>query len=139
MAWPLVSIISGLVECEWLSDGQIRLTSPVVGIVNGAPWIVPSGFVSDGATIPRLAWRVAGHPFSRRILRPAIIHDAGYELAVETPSLDRYPTRLDVDRAFYSLLRYEGVGWARAHVMYAAVRAGGRGYWDEPEPEEGDE
>ena len=35
---------------------------------------VPAGFVTDGASIPRLLWRVLGHPFEADIIGAAVRH-----------------------------------------------------------------
>ncbi|MGN6185065.1 MAG: DUF1353 domain-containing protein [Thermoanaerobaculia bacterium] len=38
-------------------------------------WTAPSGFVFDGATIPRALWTVFGDPFIGDYRRAAVIHD----------------------------------------------------------------
>ncbi|HIE98682.1 MAG TPA: DUF1353 domain-containing protein, partial [Fuerstia sp.] len=37
--------------------------------------VVPAGFVSDGASIPRLFWAIIGPPIGSSHLLPAIVHD----------------------------------------------------------------
>lgn len=76
---------------------------------------VPKGFVSDGASIPRLLWVVLGSPFSPKLIRAAIQHD--YLIAIGFSGDAR-------DLQFYTTLRKYGVKTWKAYVMYLGVR-----YW----------
>ena len=55
------------VDCHWMSH-----------CANGRAVVIRRGFHTDGASIPRLAWRVIGHPFAKDILPHALAHDALY-------------------------------------------------------------
>ncbi len=42
---------------------------------DGISMIAKAGFVSDGASIPKVAWPIADSPFTGKNLFPALIHD----------------------------------------------------------------
>ena len=95
--------------------GQFTLGEHMAAIVDGAAHIVPQGFTTDGASIPAVCWLLVGHPYSPSSLRAAILHD--WMCRDHTHGL----TSARVHRVFYDALRAEGVAWARARLMYAAV------------------
>jgi hypothetical protein len=84
---------------------------------NGGHVHIPPGVVFDGASIPRQAWSVIGHPLSGPYVLPALLHD--YECDV------RMTASATVHRRFYYALRAQGVGMVRATVMWTAVRVFG--------------
>lgn len=84
---------------------------------------VPSDFVFDGASIPRVFWRLAGHPMLPRYLAAAVVHDYLYGADLKETELQM--TRKEVDLLFYDMLREDGVGWIKGNEMYYAVRMGG--------------
>lgn len=75
--------------------------------------VVPVGYVSDGASIPRWAWCLIGHPFEGQFVRPALIHDVRCEFHVGTWQ--------DTHSQFLETLAAEGVKRRRREAMYAAV------------------
>ena len=87
---------------------QLLYTDP-----NGVTYNVPEGFEYDGASIPKFAWSIVGHPFMPGYIRPAALHD----LLCRTRPL---PSSR-VHKLFYLGLRAEGVGIWRAQLMYRAV------------------
>lgn len=95
------------------SKGQDRIRKINDPLRLGKIW-VPVGYVSDGASVPRLFWRVIGHPFSPLFIRPALIHDIRCEFKVGTPS--------DTHDQFLETLRREGVSRQRSAVMHRAVK-----------------
>lgn len=84
--------------------------------------LVPVGYRTDLASVPRLAWRIVprDHGPARR---PAVLHDHIY-----TDQTHRF-SKAEADRIFYEALLDEGVGPVLAWLMYTAVRLGGRGNW----------
>ena len=83
---------------------------------------VHAGFVSDGASVPRVLWRLAGHPFAASTMAPALVHDAICR--------SRLFTRAECDREFYELLNRNGATARRkAPCFYLAVRIGGWWPW----------
>lgn len=98
--------------------------------------IVPRGFTSDLASIPRWLWWLIA-PFELS-LAAALVHDYGYAHGGRMLVLTRdrmrratYLTRARVDRAFYELMRDEGVWWWRRWLAYRAVRLFGASHWME--------
>lgn len=90
-----------------ISDYQFKL------IDNNKVITIPSGFVSDGSSIPRLLWPIFGSPFSPKLLKPSIEHDF---LIVEN-----YEGEIR-DLHFYSRLREFGVKKWKAYLMYLGVK-----------------
>lgn len=82
-------------------------------------YIVPPGFESDGASMPRFFWRLIGHPFSMDYLREAILHDYFYR----TQNIKRSKA----DRIFYHLLK--GRLPIRALLIYISLRIFGWVAW----------
>jgi len=84
--------------------------------------VVPAGYLSDLASVPRLARRLvdAQSPTTRR---PAVVHDFLY-----TDQTHRF-TKREADRIFYDALLDEGTPRPLAWLMWKAVSLGGRGNW----------
>lgn len=88
-----------------------------------APWFALPGQDSDGASIPRLFWRLLGHPFYGPFRRAAILHDAYYRNQYfEIP-------RSAIDRMLYDALLLDGCPQWKAVIIYATVRACGWRAW----------
>lgn len=79
------------------------------------------GFETDGASIPRAAWRLIGHPFSMPILPCALVHDALY--------IAELVTRSEADWIFLELMQKVKVSWIKRNIVYSAVRIGGGVCW----------
>ena len=71
---------------------------------------VPKGFVTDGATIPRIFWPVL--PPVHKYFPAAIVHD--YLLTVLS--------RDEADKQFNEALKHLEITKARRYAMYGAVR-----------------
>lgn len=78
---------------------------------------IARGYCSDGASIPRLLWRIVGHPWQGRSEPAAWCHDILYQ----TRAVPRHVA----DVAFRRLLRANGIGAIKAWAMYRGVRLGG--------------
>ncbi|MNC39249.1 hypothetical protein D3C75_878980 [compost metagenome] len=100
---------------EWVVLRALTYTA-----ASGRSYIVPRGFVTDLASIPRLLRPALDQNGASR--RPAVLHDALY--------CRKSTTRQQADDLFYEALRAEGVGHLTALLMYAGVRAGGWLYWN---------
>ena len=98
------------VDCHWMSH-----------CVNGRAVIIRRGFHTDGASIPRLAWRVIGHPFSKDILPHALAHDALYA--------SEAMTRRECDDWFAESMRISGVSAIKRRAIWSAVRLFGWSVW----------
>ncbi len=86
-------------------------------------FIVPAGFQFDGASIPRIFWRVMDTPFHPRYMPAALPHDRLYE----THEFDK----AWADELFYKLLLAHGVPEMKARLMWRAVRLFGASHWDD--------
>lgn len=90
----------------------------------GEPWpvlklVVPSGFITDFASIPRLFHPLL--PKLGRYNRPAILHDWLYAAAVVGKDL--------ADRIFLAAMEATGVSLPRRELMFVAVRYFGWIVW----------
>lgn len=79
--------------------------------------VVPVGFVSDGASVPRPFWWFMP-PWGSLSTKAALVHD--YLLATRPPG---YETRKPIDDEFYIALVAIGVDRATAYTAWAGVRA----------------
>ena len=90
-------------------------------VIRGVAISIRAGMRTDGASIPRIAWRLVGHPFQVPLLGPALGHDALY--AAELVS------REEADRWFLEAMRRAGIVWVKRNSIWLAVRAGGGVVW----------
>ena len=80
-------------------------------------YMVPTGFVSDGATTPK--WTRLWFPKVARYLPAAIVHDYMYDFGIGT--------KVQADKLFRVNLKRCGVGKVRRFFMYYAVKWFGEG------------
>lgn len=103
-----------------------RLEQPLVyevgSLGSGDRVVVPAGFVTDGATIPRVLWVVL--PVWARWSRAAIVHDWLYSLIRGASAQAR--SRREADAIFYEAMKVSGVNSTIRFFMWLAVRAAGR-------------
>lgn len=66
------------------TDGETIaiLLSPIPYQTSAGEIIVPTGFDSDGCTMPHFFWRSLGHPLHMDFLREAILHDWLYRVQI---------------------------------------------------------
>ncbi len=123
-----MSAFTGCLTIRELEPGRLwQLVDPVryeVGSKGSGAWIeVPSGFETDGASIPTFArlflaiWGTYG--------RAAVIHDLLYRLLAAGTPHQMAPTRRDADRVFREAMAVLGTATALRWAMWAAVRVGG--------------
>jgi hypothetical protein len=98
-----------LLACHWCGP-----------LIDGRATLIRRGFLTDGASIPRPAWPVVGHPFQVPLLAYALPHDGDY--AAELHS------REECDRRFLCGMA-ESMGWAKRNTVWSAVRGGGWVPW----------
>jgi hypothetical protein len=105
----------GTVKVEWLDDGRrMRLIEPFMYVdPKGGKWHAPIGSVVDGASIPQLAWTIAGGPFEGKYREASVIHDVACDEKVNSWEW--------VHEVFYWGMMASGVNEYRALTMYAAV------------------
>ncbi len=106
-------------------DGRVQLDRDYTAeIVPGWSITVPAGFVTDGASIPRLAWRVVGPPIRGRYFRAAVVHDWMYHSGSAG-------SRVIADAVFMHMMRQDGVPFWRRAMIYLSVRCWGRYFYRE--------
>ena len=91
-----------VLDVNWLVEGR-------AGIVHA----IPKGFVTDGASIPRIFWFIVGGKYAPEVIGAATVHDYYYRTGIAE--------RRTADDRFYNMLRDDGVSWWRAGLMYRAV------------------
>lgn len=82
--------------------------------------LIPAGFITDFASIPRLFWRWMP-PTDRRIGKIAVVHDWYYR----SPEIS--VSREQADNALRAGMKVLGANRFDREVVYYAVRAGGSG------------
>jgi hypothetical protein len=104
-----------VIDEGYLLTHRLRYIDPKTsGIIT-----VPSGFITDFATVPRIfRWYITGHGKTRR---PAVLHDYLYR--------NKAGTRKQADQLFRDALREEGMSKIRSTVLYLAVRLFGGFSW----------
>lgn len=112
----------GPVRVEWMrgdqSDREMKLLEDLIYVdPKGKRWIAKKGYVTDGATIPKVFWSLVGGPFDGQYREAAVIHDQYCDTKSE-------PSK-DVHRIFYYANRASGVPQLKSKILYAAVRIGG--------------
>lgn len=90
-------------------------------IIDDKSYIIPKGFETDLASIPRLLWPVFAPQYSG-FVAPAILHDYLYRCNNDI-------TRLYADEVLYSALITEDVSAFTASKFYLGVRLFGRSHY----------
>jgi hypothetical protein len=105
-------------------DGGLPLTLEAIltyySVVIDKTVIVPIGFKTDLASIPRVLWNVL--PPLGRYDRAAVLHDWLYRTGQGL-------TRSQADSVFREAMGVDGVGGLVRFTLYLGVRAGGTGVW----------
>ena len=91
----------------------------------GKSLLIPRGFESDGASVPRLFWRVVFPNSDSHATTAGICHDFIYRMQ------PKEWTRREADRMFLALLVEHGAGLPAAFAAYVAVRLFGGIAWRE--------
>ena len=97
-------------------DGTWSLMADWSVYFDGHWFRLPDGFRTDGASIPRLLWRVCGTPMDVPRLYAALVHDWLY--ASGDPNSDR----ADADLVYREMLIALGVRRLYAFAEWAALR-----------------
>lgn len=106
---------------EGQNSGMWRLMDDYCVDLHGWALIINRGFEFDGASIPRICWRMVGHPMQLPMLAAAITHDALYASEIVAREI--------ADRIFRDLMQELGIGWAKRNAVYFAVRSFGGLVW----------
>jgi hypothetical protein len=96
----------------------VRLNKPLVyySKLLGKDIIVPSGFGSDGASVPQIFWNI--YPPFGKYLEAAVIHDYFYYLGRHDAS---WVSKETADLIFKEAMEVLGISKINRNVMYKAV------------------
>jgi len=83
--------------------------------------IIPEGFESDGASVPRIFWSI--YPPWGVYAEAAVVHDFHYRAQV------RGLTRAMADKIFLFGMKELGVSFKNRYIIYYAVRLFGWKFW----------
>ena len=101
-------------EGLWIVERPIHVT-----LTNGKRIVIPKGFITDFASVPRIFWSVI--PPVGKYCGAAVVHDYLY-------SKHQFPREF-CDKQFYKLCLKEDNWHIRSAVMYIAVRLFGWLYY----------
>jgi hypothetical protein len=110
---------------EPVTTGVWRLVYDWTVRFRGEYYSVPTGWETDGASIPRWLWPVCGHPLEVTRLYAALLHDYLYAGG------DPEATRADADALYRDLLIALGVSRWKAYIEWTALRTCGWTHWHE--------
>ncbi len=114
LALPIITPLEG-------SDHIWRLVYDYQSISLGVKINIRAGFLFDGLSIPRVFWRIVGHPLMGRSLPAGLNHDALYASHLADREMS--------DMIFYDLLARNSVPWAKRWTVFYAVRICGGIAW----------
>ena len=124
--WPEVTSAEAMPVC--LSGDRLEFQSAchlhgeLMDIVYLA-WCEVGGESYDGASIPRIAWSIVGHPLQREFRWPSYWHDRLCE------NSRTWSERRLADAVLLCLLEKERVGYLRRTAMWLAVRLYAWTWW----------
>lgn len=123
-----VSSFTTPLRCEDLDDGKSRLILEPFRYHAGTLdsdeiYVIPAGFITDGASIPRLLWPILGHPWGRPG-KAAVLHDFLYRSGF--PGM----TRARADGLFLEAMAVLEIPEVRRRIIYLGVRVGGWVPWN---------
>lgn len=95
------------------------LVAPLTYVGASEEFLVPAGFATDFASVPRLLWGILP-PYGRHT-RAAVVHDWLYATG--------YLPRAEADGVFRRIMRECHVGRLRRWTMYLALRLFGWVAW----------
>ena len=106
---------------EYIGKGVWELTESFK--YNNPPFfiLIPVGFKSDGASIPKLFWSVIGSPWTGKYGFAALTHDYLYHIQLYT--------RQESDLEFYRAMQVLKVPWIKRWLIYHSVRTWGHFPW----------
>ncbi|HEY1109139.1 MAG TPA: DUF1353 domain-containing protein [Opitutaceae bacterium] len=91
------------------------------------PIVVPPDMPTDGASIPRFAWRYID-PEDPCILYPSIVHDYLYSVGGTLPGGEVF-TREQADDILVEAMAHAGARWDQRVAVRGAVRLFGAAHW----------
>ena len=108
-----MKIFFSTLHVEVLNDGRTyRLTAPFVVDYERRKFLVPAGFETDFASVPRGLWNI--FPPSGRYSKAAVLHDYLYRVSKLS--------RKHCDEIFLNCMNALGVPYPQRYAMYWGVR-----------------
>ena len=95
-----------------VDDNTWRLEAPFLAKVDADTIKVPTGFITDFASVPRLP--LAYSLFGDKAHRAAVLHDYLYSLGL--------CSREYADNVLKAAMEADGLGWFTRNMMWAGVR-----------------
>ena len=106
---------------EVMPDGEhYELIRHFYVTMEGTKFIVPSGFITDFASVPRGLWNI--FPPHGRYSKAAVLHDYLYRFSKLT--------RKRCDEIFLECMTAIGVPYIKRYLMYWGLRVGGWAAWN---------
>jgi len=109
-----------------LSNQLWELIDDFVVKLDGKEITVPDGFVTNGASVPRIFWNICA-PISGAFGEAAVVHDWGYS------KRSNFNNKEDVDKILFDIGMENGASYFRALLVYLAVKIFGHKYWKKGE------
>lgn len=108
----------------WLDadSEKAQLTDDWWVTIDGVPFCVPVGYITDWASIPGFIEWLYPHD-AKPFREPSLFHDYCYS------HLWPYVSKAFADKVFREMLKAEGVPVWRRWAFWGAVRVGGKGGW----------
>jgi len=111
--------------CDLPSGRTRRLLNDVVVSFDGQTLVIPDGFLTDGASVPRGLWNVFP-PFGK-YNKASLLHDYLYKIGMVN---DAPISRKQADDLFLDAMAGLGVPRWQRWAMWAGVRVGAWGAWN---------
>jgi hypothetical protein len=105
-----------------ISDKDWVLIQHLDFVIFGKRWLVPEGFETDLASVPRLFWSVYPQ-HTMKYTPPAILHDFLYA--------GQIVPRKQADEIFLEAMRQHGVSWFTRNFFYQLCRMFGARVYNE--------
>ena len=109
-------MFTGPLDTRWrIEFRKQELLVPFTYIArDGESYTTPKGFLSDGASIPKIAWSVIGSPWVGNYVGAAVIHDYLCESGIVS--------RKKADEVFLEIMEECNVPLLKRKLIYWAVR-----------------
>lgn len=103
---------------DWSEDREMKILQDFSFIdSNSVAWVCKAGSIVDGASIPRLFWKIIGPPLVGSYRRASVIHDVYCKSKARKAS--------ETHKVFYEMMLADGVPVNKAKLMYLAVKLAG--------------
>ena len=132
IVYPVTAIVtssSSAISFLWINGPLSKVNVSSVKSVGDTTWvlledfewhgiIVPCGFTTDFASIPRPFWSFINP--AGRIKPAALVHDFLY--SKQGILTDRTLTRIECDNEFLKIMKVIGMGWFKRQAAYQSVK-----------------